>query len=139
MITCTRRLTFSAGHRVYGHESKCAHPHGHNYVVEITCEGMLDPLGRVVDFGVIKKYVGAFLDEHWDHAFIYFIDDPEMHALFDAHPEWRSFGMLNNPTAENMALDVLEIAVACLSPFGIRVRQVRIHETENCYADAFPH
>ena len=49
MITCTRRLTFCAGHRVLGHESKCAHPHGHNYVVYVTAEAeQLDDVGRVM-------------------------------------------------------------------------------------------
>ena len=32
-LTCTRRLQFCAGHRVYGHESKCANVHGHNLAV----------------------------------------------------------------------------------------------------------
>lgn len=31
--TCSRRLQFSAGHRVYNHEGKCANLHGHNYVL----------------------------------------------------------------------------------------------------------
>lgn len=29
---------FSAGHRVYGHESACAHLHGHNYRVHFVCQ-----------------------------------------------------------------------------------------------------
>ena len=39
----------SCGHRVYRHESKCAHLHGHNYRIHFTVTGRLDSLGRVID------------------------------------------------------------------------------------------
>jgi 6-pyruvoyltetrahydropterin/6-carboxytetrahydropterin synthase len=32
-IIASRYHDISCGHRVYGHESKCAHLHGHNYRV----------------------------------------------------------------------------------------------------------
>jgi 6-pyruvoyltetrahydropterin/6-carboxytetrahydropterin synthase len=49
-LTCTRRVHFSAGHRVMNHESKCATVHGHNYYVSIQAEAsVLDDIGRVVD------------------------------------------------------------------------------------------
>ena len=58
-ITATRYHDFSTGHRVYGHESKCAHLHGHNYRIYLTVEAdQLDTVGRVMDFSVIKdKFV----------------------------------------------------------------------------------
>ena len=52
MHTITRRLEFDAGHRVYQHESKCNHVHGHRYVVEVEATGTLDGLGRIIDFSV---------------------------------------------------------------------------------------
>lgn len=65
----TRRIEFDAGHRITRHESRCAHPHGHRYVAEVTVAAPeLDPAGRVVDFGVMKQILGAWIDEHWDHA-----------------------------------------------------------------------
>lgn len=39
----------SCGHRLYKHESKCAHLHGHNYRIHFTVTGRLDALGRVTD------------------------------------------------------------------------------------------
>ena len=74
--TATRRLTFCAGHRVLGHESKCSNLHGHNYIVEVTAEmnpsngAAVDDIGRVIDFSVLKECVGGWLERHWDHGFI---------------------------------------------------------------------
>lgn len=47
-ISCTRRLTFAAGHRVWKHEGKCAHPHGHNYVVEVTARAAARDAAREI-------------------------------------------------------------------------------------------
>lgn len=87
IITCTRRLQFCAGHRVMGHENKCAHMHGHNYVVHLTAQltGLtqkvtnlmrpgvdeaVDKIGRVVDFSVLKYKIGKWIEKNWDHGFI---------------------------------------------------------------------
>ena len=41
---------------MHGHESKCAHLHGHNYKFEFHCTaGSLDNVGRVIDFSDIKE------------------------------------------------------------------------------------
>ena len=135
-MTCTRRLTFCAGHRVLGHESRCAHPHGHNYVAEITAEAALDSIGRVIDFGVIKATVGAWLDEYWDHAFLVYEADRDLMKVFDGHPDWHVATLDVNPTAENLADLLLSVSNDLLKSSDVRVVRVRLHETENCYADA---
>jgi len=60
MTTIVRTVQFSAGHRLWQHESKCAHIHGHNYVVEFhaTAEH-LDSVGRVIDFSVFRDRLGG--------------------------------------------------------------------------------
>ena len=70
MHTITRTHEIACGHRVFGHESKCAHLHGHNYTFELTCSGCLDGLGRVIDFGVIKERLCAWLEATWDHRML---------------------------------------------------------------------
>ena len=63
-IEAVRKIHFSAGHRVYGHESKCSNLHGHNYVLWVHAGAKeLDELGRVIDFSVLKDYfkLGSFL------------------------------------------------------------------------------
>lgn len=138
-ITCTRRIQFCAGHRVMGHENKCAHPHGHNYVALITAgAGQLDSVGRVIDFSVLKERVGGWIDRQWDHGFIYFDQDAAMMAVFRNYEGgWKHFELPNNPTAENLARYLLDVvAPQELAGTGVRVIHVRIWETENCYADA---
>ena len=146
-ITCTRRIQFCAGHRVMGHENKCAHLHGHNYVAMLTAEsanvgGSLDTIGRVIDFSVLKSRLGGWIDENWDHGFILHADDG---AAWDALETFgdctgqaqKSYAMVNNPTAENMAKHLLaDIGPLLLDGTDTRLVAVRIWETENCYADA---
>lgn len=136
MITCTRRLTFSAGHRVMGHENKCAHPHGHNYVAHVTVEAPgLDEVGRIVDFSVIKEGVGGWIDATWDHAFLLHDQDTAL-LTFLTQNDFKYYCLPYNPTAENLARMLTEVANRLLrqKPGGLRVTKVEIEETENCRA-----
>ena len=106
MITITRRLEFDYGHRVLGHEGKCRHLHGHRGAVEITVRGpRLDSIGRVIDFSEVKRLVGGWIDENWDHNLLLNPSDPLLSRLEfgDVHGR-RIYEMPlgNNPTAENM-------------------------------------
>lgn len=137
MNTATRRLGFDSGHRVTRHESKCRNVHGHRYEAEITVEGGLDHAGRVVDFGAIKERVGTWIDEHLDHGYIHAADDTVGPQL--AAQGMKTYAMpprLGEPTAENLAALIGEVAERLL--LGLRVKQVRIWETPNCWADWFP-
>lgn len=109
MYTVERYHDISCGHRVCGHESKCAHLHGHNYRITFTCapaptrievstledtqpryvEGSpnlerLDGIGRVVDFSVIKATLCQWLEDNWDHRFLVHVDDPVMRNVIAA-------------------------------------------------------
>ena len=82
-----------AGHRVVGHESKCRHLHGHNYVfhfhVAPKLDGQikslakeyevesaaLDDIGRVIDFSVVKSTLCQWLEDNWDHKFLHWEQD----------------------------------------------------------------
>ena len=135
MITATRVLEFDAGHRLIGHESKCAHYHGHRYRVEVEVEAELDAVGRVMDFGVIKQIVGQWLDDHWDHAMV--LQDGD--ALI---PLLKAQGMKHHvlafpPTAENMARFILHLANRLLLG-RVRIVRVRVWETPNCFAEVAP-
>lgn len=141
MITCTRVLEFDAGHRIHGHESKCAHLHGHRYKVEITCRqnnaGDLDGLGRVIDFGKIKELVGRWIDTNLDHNLILFDQDPLVQLgdhLTELHGR-PPFLLPYNPTAENLAQFIRINAATLLAPYWIQVIHVRVYETPNCWAD----
>lgn len=137
MITATRYHDFSAGHRVYGHESKCAHLHGHNYRVHFEVTGTLDSVGRVLDFDVIKSRLCWWLEEYWDHKML----------LWNRDPYIADNGALNgddgvrivpfNPTAENMAEYLLNVVgPSILDGTGTRLIRVRVEETRKCSAEA---
>ena len=77
-LSVTRRYHFSAGHRlengalsvednarIYG---PCHRQHGHNYLVEVTVAGPLDPLtGMSVDLGAVDAAVKVALLDRVDH------------------------------------------------------------------------
>jgi 6-pyruvoyltetrahydropterin/6-carboxytetrahydropterin synthase len=132
----TRRLEFDAGHRVWGHEGKCNHIHGHRYVAEITVETRrLDDLGRVVDFGEVKRRVGEWVDANWDHNLLLNSADPYVEAGLHTYAESRQpFVFTNeNPTAEVIAEYLFSVTESILAEFT--VKRVRVYETPNCWAD----
>lgn len=150
-VTCTRRLQFCAGHRVMGHESKCAHLHGHNYVVRVTAEASLDLIGRVIDFSVLKARIGGWIDANWDHGFLVHEGDRAALTAIEAfeaketslsprdRPAFaqKVYRLPYNPTAENMARYLLEvIGPKLLHGTGVRITKVEVDETENCAAEA---
>lgn len=139
-VTVSRRIQFAAGHRVYGHESKCAFPHGHNYVAIFHARAPeLDELGRVIDFGVLKQRIGAWIDQYWDHCFLVYEHDAELIRALCNLPEsgQRVVTLPVNPTAENLALILLrELCPRVLQGTGVEVFKVELWETENCKAEA---
>ena len=78
MLELTRQYLFSAGHRlesaalspeenerVYG---QCYRQHGHNYLVEVTVAGEMDPVtGMAADLGALDAAVKRLILERVDH------------------------------------------------------------------------
>src|SRR5512142_1271867 len=100
----TRRVEFSASHicrnpqlseeqnrEIYG---LAANPrgHGHNYVVEVSLEGLPDPVtGMVLDLKELKQILNRYTVEPYDHRFLNYEVPP-----FDQRV----------PTTENIARDI---------------------------------
>ena len=141
-LALVRRLKFCAGHRLHGHEGRCAFFHGHNYKVdiEVVADGggaEVDAVGRVVDFSLIKNRMLGWLDEHWDHAFLVFEDDANALAAVRMVEPTKYFVMPWNPTAENMARYLLEVvAPRVLGDLGVVARRVAVWETDEACAEA---
>lgn len=158
-----RLLQFDAGHRVLRHESKCAHLHGHRYEVEVSVQSdVLDSVSRVVDFGVVKKLVGGWIDDNWDHNILLNSQDPLLKFLAVADARGRGtkvpeLGQIDhathspvsyevfaakkpylfkdkNPTAEVMAEELYSVSRQLLAGPGLLVRSVVVWETPNCCA-----
>jgi 6-pyruvoyltetrahydropterin/6-carboxytetrahydropterin synthase len=82
-ITLTRRYSFSASHRLHSDAmseaenqtlyGKCNNPygHGHNYVVEVTLAGAVDPAtGMIANLGDLDAYVQKHVLGDFDHRYI---------------------------------------------------------------------
>lgn len=133
-ISATRYHDISCGHRVLGHEGACAKIHGHNYRIHFTVEphGELDPVGRVVDFSVIKDKLCHWLDRHWDHKFLADAKDPIVGVLQAAGETVVPLSF--NPTAENMAQFLVEVVGPSVLPCNVVLVAVQVDETRKCSA-----
>jgi 6-pyruvoyltetrahydropterin/6-carboxytetrahydropterin synthase len=143
-LSIIRQLTFCAGHRLLRHEGKCAFFHGHNYKVDVEVaprEGgaVLDDVGRIVDFSVIKRRLLGWIDEHWDHGFIVSAEDTNGIAALEVVEPNRTFVLPYNPTAENMARYLLEVvAPEVLGDLPVVVKRIVVWETDTSCATAAP-
>lgn len=131
ICTVTRRVHFNAAHRLYNPARSaewnervfgvCSNPnyHGHNYELDVTVEGPVDPdTGYVIDINVLKKVIEDQLLRHLDHKNLN-LDVPWFQAL--------------NPTAENIAV-VCWNALAPAVPAG-RLLRLRLWETPRNYVE----
>lgn len=136
-IIAERYHDISCGHRVVGHEHKCKYLHGHNYRFTFTIEGeALDSLGRVIDFGVMKSTLCEWLENHYDHKFLMWADDPYLDTMMQLSEE-SMVVVPFNPTAENIAKHFLEeVAPQLLEGTGSRLIKCRVDETRKCSATA---
>ena len=129
MFQVTREIAFCYGHRLLDYAGKCRYLHGHNGRAVITLEARsLDPLGMVIDFSQIKQAIQGWIEETLDHKMLLHEKDPLLGYLRQ-HGE-PVFSMNANPTAENIAKLIFDYAVAR----GFPVVEVRLWETDNCYA-----
>jgi len=134
-ISAERYHDFCSGHRVVGHENKCAHIHGHNYRIHFKVRAeKVDSIGRVLDFSVIKSKLCQWLEDNWDHKFLIYEQDPLLPELEKIVPQ-DLVVLPFNPTAENMAEHLVN-EVAPLQLLGTRCQLVRciVEETRKCQA-----
>lgn len=144
MATVTRIFEFDAAHRVMNERVKCFNLHGHRFKVEITFEySMKASLGYAIDFKEIKRIVGAYIDEHLDHACILNPLDKELIDLCKKNG-WRVYivGMGRNedinPSAENLASELFYIVKQLFIDYKYNIwpTNIRLYETPNCWVDA---
>ena len=129
MHRVTKTVDFCYGHRLVDYDGKCRHLHGHNGRLEVDVESdYLDDLGMVVDFGEVRDVVKEWIDSTIDHRMILSDRDPLLATLRDAGEPL--FVMSENPTAENIAKVVFEVA----QENGLNVTEVRLWETPSSYA-----
>jgi 6-pyruvoyltetrahydropterin/6-carboxytetrahydropterin synthase len=131
--TITRRFQYAMGHTLHQHEGACANLHGHNYIALVTVgSDDLDSVGRVIDFSVVKERVGLWIDRNYDHRFLVNRQDPRASKLVAIDKTVRQVDF--NPTAENLAHELMLASKVALATTGIDVLSITLWETENAYA-----
>ena len=134
MIEITRREEFSAAHRLFNADwsdekneavyGKCANPHyhGHNYVVEVTLRGSVNPeTGMVYDLADLKTKMRDEVVDALDHK--------------NLNEDAAGFMKNRIPTAENIAVSIWERLEEHFES-GILFR-VRLYENERNFVDYF--
>jgi 6-pyruvoyltetrahydropterin/6-carboxytetrahydropterin synthase len=131
-VRVTRRLHFAAAHRL-GREDwsedrnaevfgSCANPnwHGHNYELDVTVEGEVDPeTGFVLDLKVVKELVETRVLAELDHRNLN-LDVPWLSGV--------------NPTTENLAVAIWRRLEGGLAP-GVRLDRIVLWETPRNYVE----
>lgn len=125
LVYLTRRETFSAAHRLWADDlsekenrdlfGPCAydHGHGHNYVLEVTLRGPIDPkTGILINLKEIRDVVHELIVGDVDHRHLNH-DAPLTHGI--------------NPTAENLVVLFWNVLH---KHFKEMLYEVRLRETE---------
>lgn len=124
-VHLSRRYRFPASHRLHSARlseeenrqiyGKCANPygHGHNYVLDVTVSGPIDPAtGMVANLAELDALVERKVVEVFDHKY-----------LNEQVAEFRD----QVPTTENLCRDIYRRLRAFP---GARLERIRVEETE---------
>jgi 6-pyruvoyltetrahydropterin/6-carboxytetrahydropterin synthase len=140
--TCTKRIEFDYAHRLLGHTGKCGHLHGHRAAVEVTVARIagLDDVGRVIDFGTVRRSFGAWIDSMLDHACIVALEDSALREFLRSQKsKYFELPAGMTPTAENLAHCLFDVAVKTFEGCPrLQVMKVRFYETPTSYAEWTP-
>jgi 6-pyruvoyltetrahydropterin/6-carboxytetrahydropterin synthase len=129
MFTVSKTFSFCYGHRLLKDEGKCRHLHGHTgRATFVLGSDELDDKGMVVHFDRLKETVGKWIEENLDHMLLLNKADPIADVL-RAKGE-RFMAMDSNPTAENIAKTLFDIAVK----FNLPIIQVEVWESDTSKA-----
>lgn len=144
----TRKGNFDSGHRVMNEFMKCYNIHGHTYLYELTFSfENMEEIGYAIDFKEIKRVFCQWIDDVVDHGMIL---NPKDELLIQTTKEYGTklwLMSLNgkdnycNPSVENiakevfLAMDILSKTLYGNAPTGLKIHNVKIYETPNCFTD----
>jgi len=135
MQSVTKSFEFEAAHRLVDYPGHCKNVHGHQYKIEITLSyDEHDALGMGIDFGEIKKLVGGWVNENWDHAYIAHPGDIVLRFLQEQAMRVYVMPPGQNPTAEYMAKELYHHCCEII-PLNLTIENVRLYETPTSWAD----
>ena len=131
MILLTRKAEFSAAHFYWvdgwteqqnlATFGRCANRngHGHNYTLEVTVAGEIDPVsGFVVDLKQLRDILDREVVQAYDHRHLN-LEVPEFRTLV--------------PTTENIAVSIWRRLEGKIP--NARLHRVRVYDTPDLFAD----
>lgn len=132
IVRVTRRVHWNSAHRLYRPDwsdeenarvfGLCANPHwhGHNYEMDVTVAGAIDPeTGYVLDLKVLKDLVEERVVAHLDHRNLN-VEVPWLGGL--------------NPTTENLVVAIWNRLVDRM-PAGVVLERLVLWETPRNYVE----
>lgn len=135
MVLVTRRAEFSASHfcrnpslgpeeneNLFGKASRET-GHGHNYVLEVTVAGEVDPVdGMIVDLKKLKEIIEMEVIGPYDHRFLNREVAPFDHVI---------------PTPENIVQEIWRRLEPAINVDGRILHKLRLYETPDLYVECF--
>lgn len=131
-VRVTRRMHFSAAHRLHREDwspeenrrvfGACSNPHwhGHNYELEVTVEGEVDPeTGFVMNLKELRDRVEDLVVADVDHRNL------------NLEVEWLEG---TNPSTENLVVAIWDRLVGAL-PDGVELDRLVLRETPRNYVE----
>ena len=118
--------------------------HGHSYKVEVFLENMgnsLDGGQMVVDFGLLKRHIGALIDA-FDHTHVIWNQEEDSYKNFFKDENERWIELPCNPTAEMLSVTFYKLIDSILNATQfsneetVALKAVRVHETDTGWAEA---
>ncbi|MEW6497525.1 MAG: 6-carboxytetrahydropterin synthase [Cyanobacteriota bacterium] len=109
-------LSYEENSNIYG---KCARPngHGHNYHLEVTVKGEIDPrTGMIIDLGALHQVIEDYVVEPFDHTFL--------------NKDIAYFAQVV-PTAENIAVHISQLLQQPIQGLGAQLYKVKLIESPN--------
>ncbi|MEB3883215.1 6-carboxytetrahydropterin synthase [Lyngbya sp. CCY1209] len=109
-------LSYEENCRIYG---KCARPHGHghNYHLEVTICGDIDPrTGMIADLAAVQRAIADRVVEPFDHTFLN-KDIPHFAKVV--------------PTAENIAVHIRDLLQNPIRELGAELHKIKLIESPN--------
>lgn len=134
-VYVTRRERFNAAHKLWNPKwsddknrevfGKCANTnwHGHNYDLHVTVKGSPDEeTGCVIDLKILSRLIKEKITDQLDHKNL----NLDVHFLTNVMP-----------STENLAVAIWHELKPHLATFTCELHSIKLHETENNYAEYF--
>lgn len=132
IVRVTRRMHWNSAHRLFRPDwsderneavfGLCANPHGHghNYEMDVTVAGAIDPeTGYVLDLKLLRDLVEEWVVQHLDHRNLN-IEVPWLEGV--------------NPTTENLVVAIWN-RLSGRMPAGVTLERLVLWETPRNYVE----